>query len=615
MQQNWDPILPVESPGNGPGEGSALSRFANKWWPVMLSGSVGVVVITALVILVPDWGATEDTEVTDPTEEVGRKATIPDTPSEARVVEGSEATVGGGRDTKLVFEHVTVFVPDESVTDEGLLRVRISQSATPDGLGSVADAVDFVLEDTEQVAPFDLEVDLPDGLGDMTLHAVTDAAGSCCEAMPSEWDSERGVMTTMVQWPSTSHFVTAALSDLETLTTALTEARFIPESRPNPPVECAENDATGSQGWNLNPSGAEFLQWCLARTATGRTLRVRNQMNQTMALYLPEQMTAESSGEPFPLPGLLERISDALAADGRRVTVLKPGDLVEVYLGPVGIGEESALIARPDVFTWTSDIFEVTVDMLAAAYAGIPAWALPAEVEDLKSREAALSSLQVYPCIAELGAGGALMSADVQAVTGIAGAVASCVQDWLMDRGATGWVLPALSRVAENPGNVLSTLIEDGSVNNPGNGQLIGITRSSPPTTGGTTDRADSSGTRSGDSTSGGSRAATCPTVARGEWSGTWSSDSSGSGSFSARIDETGATLSGTIRITGSTYVPGGRLTGSTDCEQIEFGYVERSVEFDGTLDAGGRTMTGTYESLSGGRVMDRGTFTAQSSS
>ena len=604
MNQGWEPVQPGGNQGWGPEERSAFARFTARWWPVMLSASVGVLLVTLAIILIPDWGGGDSgPDVDEVADEEGVSVTIPDDGrAKPREVVGTEAAVGGGRDTRLTFEHVTVFVPDESVSDEGTLRVGISEEPTPEGLGAVADAVDLSLEGTEQVDEFEMVVDLPDDYGAMSFHAWKAPGEDCCDVVDSQWDDAEGVLRSTLEQPATSYFLTAPIAGLEELAEPLVRARFGEERREGTSIECADDDGNGSQGWQVTPGGTDLAVWCLGGTGTdSRMLRLRNQTKQTLALYLPQGLEPGEDHEPFALPGLLERVEESLSDDDRQVLVLEPGGLAEVHLGSIGVGEDSALVLRPDVFTWTSDLFESTIDLLSAAYAGLPQWALPAAVPDLSSRESALSSLRVYPCMVDIGAGGSLLSGDPNDLTGIASSLSACSEEWLAERGAEGWLLPALTRVVEIPRSELTALIDEQELTDQGQGQLIGIARNGV---------ANGSGTAGG-SNGGGNTNTGCPSMSLGAWTGNWRSDSNGSGAMRAHLTSAEPTVSGTIEISGSGYEPGGRLTGSTDCEEIRFGYVGESVEFTGTIGADGATMEGTYVAIEGGRVLDRGTFTA----
>ena len=82
-----------------------------------------------------------------------------------------------------------------------------------------------------------------------------------------------------------------------------------------------------------------------------------------------------------------------------------------------------------------------------------------------------------------------------------------------------------------------------------------------------------------------------------GTWQGTWTNTSGGAASGTFQIDwqQQGSKLNGTIAITGTPCLAGGRITGNLDGDAIDFGVVSGAykVNYKGSLS--GTTMSGTY--------------------
>lgn len=107
----------------------------------------------------------------------------------------------------------------------------------------------------------------------------------------------------------------------------------------------------------------------------------------------------------------------------------------------------------------------------------------------------------------------------------------------------------------------------------------------------------------------------TCPSFPSGRWLGTWESDtfSPSSGTVDTDVAVGGQVLSGDLRLSGSASILGGRISGTIDCEVVTFGRVDDSIEFEGTLSADGRTLSGIYRALPrGSQALDAGTFVVE---
>lgn len=100
------------------------------------------------------------------------------------------------------------------------------------------------------------------------------------------------------------------------------------------------------------------------------------------------------------------------------------------------------------------------------------------------------------------------------------------------------------------------------------------------------------------------------PAGLAGTWSGSWANQTPdrSTGGFTLTWAQNGATLTGSITITGTPCLTGGSITGSVNGSTITFGAVngEVTVRYVGTVS--GTTMSGTYATDCG---QARGTWTA----
>jgi hypothetical protein len=98
-----------------------------------------------------------------------------------------------------------------------------------------------------------------------------------------------------------------------------------------------------------------------------------------------------------------------------------------------------------------------------------------------------------------------------------------------------------------------------------------------------------------------------------GKWSGTWTDTSpdSSSGTFSLTWAQTGSTLAGTIKVSGTPCLSGGTVTGTINGGTISFGAVSGQVKvtYDGSITGAGK-MGGTY-SASSACASAKGNWTA----
>lgn len=130
------------------------------------------------------------------------------------------------------------------------------------------------------------------------------------------------------------------------------------------------------------------------------------------------------------------------------------------------------------------------------------------------------------------------------------------------------------------------------------------------PGTAPTTDAANSASGQQPPNTA--APAPTCPPAPSAQWTGTWASSQGVSGQLGVTLDQPGSALGGTLSISGSELISGGRITGTVECNAIRFGKVDKSIEFQGVIDADGLRITGTYTAsivVGGQRWPDSGRF------
>jgi hypothetical protein len=102
--------------------------------------------------------------------------------------------------------------------------------------------------------------------------------------------------------------------------------------------------------------------------------------------------------------------------------------------------------------------------------------------------------------------------------------------------------------------------------------------------------------------------APTCPTAHSGTWTGTWRSNNGpNGGTINANLTFSGATVSGTMSMTGSVYTTG-NVTGTVSCGQLSVGVFSGAVNYTGVISADGRSVSGTYSAPQANN--DAGTFT-----
>jgi hypothetical protein len=101
------------------------------------------------------------------------------------------------------------------------------------------------------------------------------------------------------------------------------------------------------------------------------------------------------------------------------------------------------------------------------------------------------------------------------------------------------------------------------------------------------------------------------PTSIAGGWKGTWTSDARGDGTTRATFAQTGESIDGTMRLTGSPCFDEGRVAGSLSGGTFSatFAHADAKVMFDARLDDG--VLEGRYVVVSGECRGDTGTFSA----
>lgn len=585
-----------------------------RWWPGVAAVVVVIVVVALLAVLLPGGNNATGSTVRETPDRPGVTTGIApgDTQTGERVIEGDEAVVGGGRDTRLRFGHVTVLVPNGSVEGEGTIRIaRVSPADTPEGLERVADAVDVTLDGTVQSGPFTMEVSLPDDVGPMSFQATETGSGRCCEVESGEWDPQRRVLSTEVEHLSVKSFFSYALDGLEEFVAGLIGDRFSAQLASVDPPVCPNDDYPQTDRWAVVSDDDGSIKWCLDRLDSGgRELRIRNAKRHAVALRFPVGFPAVRPELPFALSSLFTKASEALTAEGKGLVVLQRGDQATVDVSSIPDGYRGRLTAVADVLVWTGDLFDIALDVLIATFARVPSWSRPADVPALANRAAALRSLDQTRCVAAIATGEELASADIQTLARIAGRLAACLSDWLAGQGLTGWLLASLSSVAGIPGATLAALISAGSVAFDGSDYSIIVNRLAPAAP--KTPATPSTSTPRNTATPSTVPKKTCPTIALGHWTGRWYNNTSGSGTFETILDSVKPQVTGTFAFLGSAYEPARAITGSVQCAHISFGRIDQLVEFTGDVSANGRSMTGTYRTYDSDTLSDTGTFTAE---
>lgn len=591
--------------GGEPPSGSWIKR----WWPGLVAVVVVIAVVAVVAVVLPRNRGTAGPEIHETPDEKGSIASVPVSDDETgeRVVEGDEAPVGGGRDTRLIAGHVTVIVPDDSVSGEGTIRVRRNTTTeAPEGLSAVADAVDVALEGATQVGAFTMEAALPAEVGARSFQATATGSEGCCEAQAGRWDAERNVLVSEVPHAGLESFFSLPMQTLEDFAERLIGDRFSPRLVSVEDPDCPHEPDPQVARWELSADGDDSIRWCLEQLDSGGTeLRVRNLRPHAVMIGYPAGIPPLRLEIPYPLPSWLMTANEYLAPVAARMVVLQRGDIARIDLSSAAEDFEALLTTSSNTLAWTGDFFDIALDVVIGAYAKIPLWAKPTGSSLLEDRPAALESLDQTTCIQQAASGEELMTADRGVWSELANLLKSCLQGWVTDQMSQGWLQRAMREAAGMPLSALDTLLETDSLNPEAPGREAVITRHPPepqPTTGPRT-RPTSPPRSTGPTT--------CPNLELGTWRGRWTSDGVGSGSFDARIEGFRPEVTGTIVVTGSTYVPGGRLTGQVQCARITFGRIDRQVEFSGTLSVDGRSMSGTYTAYSAGTRTDEGSFSA----
>lgn len=298
------------------GQRDSGSRWKSKW--TLISGGVLVASVVILAIALGRGASGEKEHAIEDSSRGHERSTDGD-----RIVNGSEAAVGGGRDTKITFGDVTILIPASSVSGKGVVHVRSAEDQSPpSGLELAVRPVEVEIVGTRQVAPVSMSFAVPNDVGAQSVQITKPSGSDCCVVEKGDWDHDNGVLTSTVPDIGWEAVAISRRAVAASEAAALINDRFSADVGQVGELSC-KPPASGGR-WEVTAVPNSAVNWCIEeRGANGMQLRVKNNGPAAVTISVPAVLGMEQEALTDVLTILQEKASGAVAPLGRNWSLFR----------------------------------------------------------------------------------------------------------------------------------------------------------------------------------------------------------------------------------------------------------------------------------------------------